>query len=89
MLPEKKYDFHSTGHDEYKGRGNSIIHWLPKDAKNASVEIRMPDNSIVKGIAEESVNSLEEGDIVQFTRFGFCRLDKKLEDKLSFWFTNK
>ena len=28
-----------------------------------------------KGFAEESVSTLEVGDIVQFPRFGFCRLD--------------
>ncbi len=29
----------------------------------------------VAGLAERSVSSLKEGDIVQFPRFGFCRLD--------------
>lgn len=31
----------------------------------------------VRGYCEKSVESLKEGDVVQFERFGFCRLDKK------------
>ncbi|MFH1222414.1 MAG: glutamate--tRNA ligase [Candidatus Micrarchaeota archaeon] len=37
---------------------------------------------IVKGYCESNCASLAEGDIIQFERFGFCRLDKK--GKLSF-----
>jgi glutamyl-tRNA synthetase len=32
---------------------------------------------MVKGVCEKSVEMLKEGDIVQFERFGFCRLDRK------------
>ncbi len=31
----------------------------------------------IKGYCEKSVEELKEGDLVQFERFGFCRLDKK------------
>ena len=54
-----------------------------------NVEILMPDNQFIKGFAESATNKLKEGDIIQFERFGFCRLDKKLKNKLIFWFAHK
>ena len=43
---------------------------------------------IAKGLAEPLAKNLKVGDIVQFTRFGFCKLDKKEKDKLMFWYTH-
>ena len=85
----KKYKFHSKSVEEYRKNGSAIIHWLPKEEELANVEIRMPDNEIKKGLAEPSVKNLKAGEIVQFARFGFCRLDKKEKNKLVFWFTNR
>ena len=31
---------------------------------------------------------LKVGDVVQFSRFGFCKLDNKTSDKLIFWWTH-
>lgn len=33
----------------------------------------------VEGVSEEAVNALPVGEIIQFERFGFCRIDKKEE----------
>ena len=66
-----------------------MIHWLPVEEKNIEVEILMPDNTSIRGLAEYSVRELDVDSIVQFERFGFCRLDKKTKDKLYFWFTHK
>ncbi|MEM4267100.1 MAG: hypothetical protein QW404_03545, partial [Candidatus Nanoarchaeia archaeon] len=41
------------------------------------------------GLAEKDVKKLKVGDIIQFERFAFCRLDKKEKNKLVFWFTHK
>jgi len=62
------------------------LQWVTKS--NVSVEVTAPDllynddgsfngNSLKKldGFAETSVSSLKVGEIVQFPRFGFCRLD--------------
>ena len=40
-------------------------------------------------IPTEMRKDIKEGDIVQFARFGFCRLDKKEKNNLKFWFTHK
>ena len=36
----------------------------------------MNDNTIKKGLAEPAVKKLKVGEIIQFERFGFCKLDK-------------
>lgn len=82
-----KYYFDSLEYD--KDKIKSIIHWIPYDSKYVNVEILMPDNKVVKGYAEEGVGKLKEGDIVQFERVGFCRLDSKEKDRLKFWFGHR
>lgn len=45
----------------------------------------MPDGKTKEGIAEPGVKKLHEGEIIQFERFAFCRLDKKGV----FWYTHR
>ena len=66
-----------------------LIHWLPASKDLVKVEIMMPDASIKQGLAEPAVRNLEVDSIIQFERFGFCRLDKKLKHRLVFWFAHK
>jgi hypothetical protein len=49
----------------------------------------MPDNKVVKGIAETNIRYIETGEVVQFERFGFCRLDVKKANKCTFYYTHK
>ena len=87
---KKKNDFvfDSLEYEKYKKSGDKIIHWLPVQKDLAKVEVLMPNKEIKKGLAEPLVKNLKIGDVVQFTRFGFCRLDKKEKDKLMFWYTH-
>ncbi|MBS3102609.1 glutamate--tRNA ligase [Candidatus Woesearchaeota archaeon] len=84
-----KLVFDSLEHEKYKKHGEKIIHWLPVQKDLVKAEILMPDKKTIKGIAEPMVKNLKAGEVVQFARFGFCRLDKKEKNKLSFWFTHK
>ena len=79
-----RFIFDSTEHEKYKDKGEKIIHWLPTQKDLVNVEILMPDKKLVKGLGESSLNKLKEDDVIQFTRFGFVRLDKKEKDKLVF-----
>jgi len=79
-----KFEFDSLEYEKYRKKGKRIMHWLPVD-QTIDVEIMMPNADIIKGIAEPGVKKLKENDIIQFERFGFCRLDSKLR----FWFTHK
>ena len=42
----------------------------------------------VSGVAERNIESLNVGEIIQFERFGFCRLDEK-NDVYRFIFTHR
>ena len=86
----KNIEYHSTPHSEFKGKGKHIIHWLPihKDMKLIEVEVMMPNSKVIMGLAEPTIKILEEGDVIQFERFGFCRLDSKKKGKYHFWYTH-
>jgi len=43
---------------------------------------------VVEGYCERACAELRPGDIIQFERFGFCRLDEKTGERLSFIYTN-
>lgn len=81
--------FNSTDYDTFKHKGEGTMHWLPADAKLPKVEVLMPDKKLKVGLGEPALLDLKEGTMVQFERFGFCRLDKKEKDKLTFWFAHK
>lgn len=84
----KNFSFDSKEHEKYKKKGEKIIHWLPvNDLVN--VEILMPDKTTKKGLAESSIKKLKKDDVIQFERFGFCRLDEIKKNKHVFWFTHK
>jgi glutamyl-tRNA synthetase len=49
-----------------------IVHWAPVDGPEA--EVLMPDGSVRKGVSEPlPFEELDE--VIQFERFGFCRLE--------------
>ncbi|MBI5798113.1 glutamate--tRNA ligase [Candidatus Woesearchaeota archaeon] len=53
-----------------------IIHCVPvKDA--VPVQVLMDDGSVLEGHGEKALKDLKEGDIIQFERMFFCRLDNK------------
>ncbi len=85
---KNKFAFDSLEYEKYKHHGDRIMHWLPKQDGLVKVEVMMPDKKVVKGLAEPMVDSLKAGDIVQFARFGFCRLDSKEKSKSTFWYTH-
>jgi glutamyl-tRNA synthetase len=78
--------FDSKEYEKYKAEGKKIIHWLPKSDGLVDVEILMPDNTKIKGLAEPAIRNMKENEVCQLERFGFVRLDKKEKDSLKFWF---
>ncbi|MBI2658031.1 glutamate--tRNA ligase, partial [Candidatus Woesearchaeota archaeon] len=83
-----KLVFDSLEYEKYKKHGDKIIHWLPVQKDLIKVEVLMPDKKIARGLAEPMVKNLKVGDIIQFSRFGFCKLDEKKKDGLRFWYTH-
>ncbi|MCB9362703.1 glutamate--tRNA ligase [Candidatus Woesearchaeota archaeon] len=82
--------FVSTDVDDYKKEGKGIMHYLPVDDHLVKVEVLMPDHQVVLGVAEPLVHQqVKVGDIIQFERFGFVRLDSVEDEVYKFWFTHK
>jgi glutamyl-tRNA synthetase len=87
-----QFEFDSLDYEAYRSQGKRIMHWLPAYG-NIDVEIMMDDATIISGVAERNIAKLSVNDIVQFERFGFCRLDavEISGDKrvYKFWFTHR
>ncbi len=76
--------------EEYKPELNAkLIHWLPVSKDLIKVEVIMPDNSIKAGFGEPDLKKVKIKETIQFERFGFCRLDNKIKDKMVFVFGHK
>jgi glutamyl-tRNA synthetase len=66
-----------------------LIHWLPVSDDLVKTEVLMPDANMTKGFAEAGIKKLKVGDIIQFERFGFVRLDSIEKGTYKFWFAHK
>jgi len=66
--------FHSEPYPEAKRIGAQLIHWLPAGT-GMPTEVVMPDASYKRGLCEDVCRQLKPGDLVQFERFGFVRVD--------------
>jgi len=77
--------FDSLEYAHFKAKGSKIMHFLPVGSE-IDAEVLMADGKVLKGIAERYVGELQVGDVIQFERFGFCRLDDK--EKMRFWYTH-
>jgi len=47
----------------------------------------MPDGREIQALADPGITQIKQGEIVQFYRVGFCKLDDK--EKLVFYFAHK
>jgi glutamyl-tRNA synthetase len=67
-------EYHSVDHQIAREENAPFINWLPVDGV-VDAEVVMPDASIAKGLAEESVHELKTDEVFQFERFGYCRVE--------------
>ena len=79
--------FHSKSFEDARDAKARIIQWVPTDAIKAKVV--MDDASVTEGLCEVDCKDLKVGDIVQFERFGFARLDEIKDDELIFYYAHK
>jgi glutamyl-tRNA synthetase len=73
--------FQSEAYEEARRLKAPLVHWLPRGT-GIECEVIMPDSSVSAGLMEEAAHGLSVGQIVQFERFGFVRIDK-LGDKVT------
>ena len=78
----------STSFEDAREVKARIIQWVPVE-DNVNVKIVMSDASIKTGLGEGALRDLSVGDIVQFERVGFARLDEISDDELVFYFAHK
>ncbi|MCK5402994.1 glutamate--tRNA ligase, partial [Candidatus Bathyarchaeota archaeon] len=79
-------DFYSESYMDAKKRKTRLIHWIP-DKSGIMTSVIMPDASHVSGIAEKNCKDLKPGDIVQFERFGFVRIEK-MDNKITAYYAH-
>jgi len=68
-------DLKFTSLEHKKDDKIKLIHWLPESKELVNVEVLMDDGTLKKGLGESSIKDLKLNTIVQFQRFGFCKLD--------------
>ncbi|WP_407424733.1 glutamate--tRNA ligase [Methanobrevibacter sp.] len=83
-----KITYHSTSFEEAREVKARIIQWVPT-VDSVNVKIVMDDASINEGLGESALNDLNVGDVVQFERVGFARLDEIKGDELIFYYAHK
>lgn len=80
--------YHSTSFEDAREVKARIIQWVPVE-DNVNVKIVMDDASTKTGLGEDALRDLAIGDIVQFERVGFARLDEIKDDELIFYYAHK
>ena len=80
--------FHSKEVDIILKEKRKIIQWLPVSEDLIKTQIIMPDGSILAGFSEPTTRMIKPGDIIQFERIGFGRVDQ-IGTELVVWFAHK
>ena len=81
-------EFHSQEYQVAKQLKLKKYHWVPYKY-SIKVSVLMPDGTFVEGFGEPSIKDLNIGQIVQFERFGFAKLEEFSENLAQFIFTHK
>ena len=80
--------YHSTSFEDARAAKARIIQWVSTE-DNVNVKIVMDDASFKTGLGEGAIRELSVGDVVQFERVGFARLDEIKDDEFIFYFAHK
>lgn len=72
---EVEANYHSETYREAKALKVPLIHWIPF-ATGVKTSVVLSDGTVVEGLAEDQCKTLKQGDIIQFERFGFARIDE-------------
>ncbi len=70
-----KASFHSTEVDVARKANARMVQWVPPHLATP-IRILMPDGMWIEGLAEQELLKTEPGQIIQFERFAFCRVEE-------------
>ncbi|MCL2116148.1 MAG: glutamate--tRNA ligase [Methanobrevibacter sp.] len=87
-IEEGEVKYISKSFEDARKKKMRIIQWVPAN-DNIKAKVIMDDASEIFGLCEADCKNLKKGDIVQFERFGFARLDEIANDELIFYFAHK
>ena len=73
--------------DSPPGSDVPILQWVPTEDK-VSMSVVLPDASTLSGFAEAGLERETIGSVVQFVRFGFCRVDEVGFDRVTLYFAH-
>jgi len=74
--------FHSDSLEEARRRKAKLVHWVPEE--NVRARVIAPEGTI-EGLGEANVRNLRAGNIVQFERFGFVRIDEAQKETVAYF----
>ena len=74
MEDRAEASYHSEGLTEARRMKAPLVQWVPFE-DFLPTHVVMQDSSIVKGLSETSCRRLKVGQVIQFERFGFVRVD--------------
>jgi len=67
--------YHSRDYQLARDIDAPFIHWLPAGV-GVDARVVLPNATTAYGLAEERVHEMKRGDMFQFERFGYCRVDE-------------
>lgn len=79
--------FLSESYEDAKRIDATLIHWVPI-GDDVPCQVVMPDAAMVEGVAEKACKNFKPGDIVQFERFGFVRIER-VDGKILAYFAHR
>ncbi len=87
----RKLIFHSKEISEARRVNARIIHWVKYDDKVKVKVLKAEGDKLekIEGYGEKIIRELKEGEIVQFMRFGFVRIDKTDNEEVDAVFSHE
>ncbi len=85
----KGYSFVSTAVDDWKGKGDKILHWIPSTHAHVPVRLIMDDGTIRLGAGESRLGELEPLTTVQFERMCFATYQGLVDGAHEFWYLHR
>ena len=70
-----KGNFHSYEVSDARQVGARMVQWTPVHSA-IPVEIFLVTGEILQGVSEPEIKSVKPGQMIQFERFGFCRVEE-------------
>ena len=87
-----RFIYVSESYEEFKESflPKTIVHWLSGVEHEVCVgKLLKPDGQWISLLLEKNVQSQKVGDVVQFERYGFARMDAFVNGVYEFWFAHK